>query len=62
MSIIGIAINAFVMIFGFVIVLAILDDYIKRLVDRAVDERCGNCEFKKSEIQESQRTADISEF
>jgi len=50
MSIIEVAINAFVIVVGFIVELLMLDDYIKRLVRREVTRLCNECEFKKSKI------------
>ena len=57
-----IASNVVVLLLVVVFEVMFLDAYIKKLVDEAVERRCGNCEFKKSKIAESQSEAAISEF
>lgn len=38
------------------------DKRINELIDAAFQERCAHCEFKKSEIPESQKAPNVSEF
>jgi hypothetical protein len=44
------------------VALLFVDRHIKALIEEAFRLRCGNCEFKKSKIPESQKTPGVSEF
>jgi hypothetical protein len=48
-----ILVNAAILLLVVVFQVVTLDAYIKKLVDKAIDERCGNCEFKKSKSPSS---------